>query len=408
MTQTNHLHFALIAAALFLVGSHASALDESFPLAWSGATGATDDFLPPFADRFPVDLFERGITGRARVLYVSPGPKSPDGAYSGSLTIYDNGSVLTFRGSGVPAADGSIEATWTSSGKTPSSVGVKLSRLATGPQALVLQGEATVGLSRYPFFIVPEPYSKTAPYDGSSSVPGPGTYSFFIEHPLLDTGSGSGFATIDSSGMAKFVGTLADGSKISLTAPILIAGGKHILAAAGLAGKGSFFGGWALGDRTQTDSDWRGVAMTASAGPSVHEGLSFLLSYFDPAAAPILPWSRGLMHLEFNPHFFVANGTVAFDGRTRFTADPRANVADDDSRLLNGANASGVRINALTLDPRKGTVKGLIGHMSGSAVFRSTLTGALNQKSGIITGRIAPQTDTDSPGFFDIIDATLP
>ncbi len=408
MTQTHRLCFALFAAALLLVGGRASAFDASFPLAWSGATGATDEFLLPLADRFPAELFEQGLTGRARLLYTAPGTKSPDGAYSASLTLHDNGSVLTVRGSGVPAADGSIDATWTSSGKTPGSVGVKLTRLVTDPQAPLLQGEATVGLRRYPFFLVPEPYSKAVPYAGSSTVPGPGTYSFFIEHPLRATGTGSGFASISAAGMAKFAGTLADGSKVSLSAPILIGGGKHFLAVAGAAGKGGFFGGWAQGDRSQPDSDWHGVATTASAGQSAREGLQFLLSSFNPAAAPFLPWSRGRMHLEFNPYFFVANGTLAFDGRTRFIAEPRADVPNDDSRLLNGANASAVRINALTLDPRKGMVKGLIGHMSGPAVLRSTLTGALNQKSGVISGRIAPQTATDNPGFFDITDATFP
>ena len=399
---SSFLPFLFFFVWLLLFIGRAHAIDASFPAAWSGATGATDGLLLPVSDRSPVELFEQGITGRARVLYVPPGAKAPQGSYSASLTLYDNGSVHTFRGTGVPGADGSIQATWTYSGKTPGSVAVKLSRLPLDPQALILQGEAVVGSRRYPFFLVPEQYSKTVPFTASSAVTGPGVQSFFVQHPTLAVGAGSGFATIGADGTAKFAGILADGSKVSLSAPILVGGGRHFLAAAGVAGKGGFFGGWAHADRTQSESDWRGAALTAAVGQAPREGLDFLLAAFNPAAAPVLPWTRGLLHAEFNPYFFVATGTVAFDGRSRFAAEPRPDVADDDSRFLNGANASGVRINSLTLDPRKGLVKGLIGHLSGPAALRSTLTGALNQKSGVITGRIAPRTATDAPGFFDI------
>lgn len=405
----------LFLSATLLFAAPTRAIDASFPLGWSGATGPTNGFLIPDATRSPVEFFEEGLTGRSRVLYTAPGPKAPQGAYSASLTIYDNGSFLTVRGAGVPAADGSIEDTWTSSSKTPATVRVKLSRLATNPQASVLQGEATVGSRKYPFFLVPEPYSKTAPYAGTPAVPGPGTYNFFVLDSNAAIGSGTGFVTIDAAGTAKLAGTLTDGSKISLAAPVLIGGDKHFLAVAGLAGKG-FLGAWAHGDRTQADSDWHGAAITVPAGKPAIGGLSFLISSLNPVSSGASPlrWSRGQMFLKYDPYFWVQTGEVAFDGRSRFA------TVDDRPESFNGAGASNVRLKSLVLDPGKGLVKGNITHYYTPApngysgdnlvtyVLSSTLTGALNQKSGIISGRINTKSAGTSSGFFDIIDAASP
>lgn len=405
----------LFLSAILLFAAPACAIDTSFPLAWSGATGPSDGFLIPDASRSPVELFEEGLTGRARVLYTVPGKKAPNGAYSASLTLYDNGNVLTVRGAGVPAADGSIDAAWTSSGKTPATVRVTLSRLATNPQANVLQGEATVGSRKYPFFLVPEPYSKTSPYAGTPTIPGPGTYNFFVLDSNATIGSGTGFVTIDAAGMAKFAGTLTDGSKVSLAVPVLVGGGKHFLAVAGLAGKG-FLGAWAHGDRTQADSDWHGAAITVPAGKPPIGGLSFLVSPLNPVSTGASPlrWSRGQMFLKYDPYFWVQTGEVGFDGRSRFA------TVDDTPESFNGAGASNVRLKSLVLDSRKGLVKGAITHFFTPApngysgdnlvtyLLSSTLTGALNQKSGIISGRINTKSAGTSSGFFDIIDAASP
>lgn len=400
---------SLLLASLLLCAGRVLALDASIPLAWSGAAGATNSLLLPDANRSPVGLFEQGLTGRVNVLYVLPGKKAPEGAYSGSLTLYDNGSVVTFRGSGTPGPDGSIVASWISSGKTPGTVGIKLARLFTNPQAPFLYGDATIGSRKYPLFIVPQTYSKTAPFAGSSTVPGPGSQNFFVIHPRLATGTGTGFATIGTDGLAKFAGILADGSKVSASAPVLVGGGTHFLALAAPAGKGGFFGAWAHGDRARADSDWRGAAMTAALGKPERQGLQFLVSAVrSSAAGSSLPWSRGVLHIEFEliqpnetlPQKKLANGTVTFDGRSRLVPDPR--TPGDKSGILNGANASGLAVLSLTLDGLKGIAKGKVTYFNGPAVLFSSLTGALNYKSGVISGRMAPRSADETPGFFDV------
>jgi hypothetical protein len=393
----------LAATMLSTACAFAQSIGASFPAAWSGAAGSSGALLVPAAGRSPVSLFEQGLAGRLRVLYTAPGGKSPQGAYSGTLTLYDNGSVLTVRGSGVPAADGSIDATWTSSGKSPASVQVRLSRLVTDPQAMLLQGTATVGPRQYPIFLLPESYGKSAPFAGDDSVPGPGNSSFFLVDFLRATGSTTGSVVVDAAGVAKFTGILSDGAKFTATAPVLVGGGRTFLAVAGPAGKGGFLGAWAHADRSQADSDWHGKGLVATGPQRVADELDFRLAGVTAPAAGTspLPWSKATLHLEFEPYFFVANGTITFDGRSRFTADPEK--SGDNARFLNGANGSGVRLNSLSLDARKGLVKGQMTHFSDGQVLAINLNGAVNPKSGVIEGRIAPRSAGQNSGFFDII-----
>lgn len=411
----------LLLSAMLISGNQARGDDATLPSAWCGVIGPAESVVMPETVESVVSYlanghFTKGLRGAIGIRFSPPKRNASVGAYSATMTIFDGERVVVFRAKGTSeSGDGAIDATWTAKGKPPVTAGLRLARVSRDSQRPFLLGEVTVSSQTYPVLLVPETFSKSSPYDGTGmsdgeAVPasgGPGTYNFRLAELFRQYGSGSGWSKVDSLGRAKLAGNLPDGSKFSASVPVLSDGG-HLLAVAALAGKNGFLGAWAIGDLEKADSDWNGRATMAMPGHGTDEEILFALSAFNRQDGAPLGWSLGEMYLQapaFAYGLFAVNGKVEFNGSRIFKARPR--YTGDSSGILNGANAAGVKLVSLTLDPRKGLVKGAVSFFNGEVPLRSTLAGVLNQKAGVIDGRILPPSKDSGllPGYFDIIDA---
>jgi hypothetical protein len=383
----------LVACSLLLPRAllHAAATLPIGP--WGGAAGVPTATLVPDPATVPVEFFEEGLAGRLQLTLAAPSTKAPLGAYTAQLTLFHNNQTLSCRHSGSPSANGTISGIWTS--KNGPSVAVTLARSPMDPAAPFLVGEAAIGSSRYPLFAAPQTITAKNPLP--LGVDGP--HSLFIQNIAIQSGTGFGTATIARAGTVKIAATLPDGSKATLSTSILLGGATPYLAAAGPAGRTGFLGAWALRDTSSPDSDWAGHALLAPSTPSS--------ARFTLAASPkplrgqsIFPSATGMLDLQLNPDFFAANGQLAFNGK--------AFRASSLGAILDGANAWGVALRSLTLNPASGAASGRVEYFfipSPTTPARresATLTGILNRKTGEIHGRISARRSATLSGPFQV------
>ena len=385
---------------LALAVSFSTSTVQATPLpggVWSGAVGPVGSTILPDPSRPPVEFFEDGIAGRLVLTLAAPTAAAPNGTYTAQLALYNGNQSFTFRHKGSLRADGGgVQDSWLSSGKPAASIFITLNRSVMNPEAAFLSGEATLNGATYPIFALPQVFSAKTPL--SSSVAG--AFTTFLYDELGSGGTGFGSATIMAAGSVKLAGTTGDGSKFTQSSSVLLSGGKHFFTVGGPVGKAGFIGAWALRDPSLADADWSGYSLHARS--SIPVSRVSLSSYSRPTSGQsALPWITGSLHLELNPDFFVANGDVTYDGKSRF-------AAVGSSGILNGANANGLQVKSLQLNPSSGLVTGSVEYFyipsPGSEARRemATLSGAINKKSAEIHGRIQARRNVALSGPFEI------
>jgi hypothetical protein len=348
---------------------------------WSGAAGIPGSSMVPDPDAVPVEFFEEGLAGRLQITLAKPSAKAPHGAYTAQLALLHGNQTLSYRHSGMVAANGTISETWSAS--SGPSLRVTLARSPMGPEAAFLVGEATLGSIRYPLFALPHTITAKNPLPLGSD----GLHSLFLQNIAIQAGTGFGTATIARTGAVKIAATLPNGTKATLSSAILLGGSTPFLAAAGPAGKTGFLGAWALRDTSSPDSDWDGHALLSPSSPSFAR-LILAASPKPAKGQPVFPAANAMLDLQLNPDFFAANGQLAFDGKSRFR------TASTLGAILDGANAWGVSLLSLSLNPSSGAATGGIEYFfipapgTPARRERATLSGMLNRKTGEIHGRI--------------------
>jgi hypothetical protein len=362
---------------------------------WSGAVGPVGSTMLPDPSRPPVEFFEDGAAGRLSLTLASPTTTAPNGTYTAQLDLYNGTQAFTFRYKGSLKLGGGIQDIWVASGKTPASITISMNRSVMDPEAPFLTGEAVLSGSRYPVFAMPHLFTKKSPLPASVA----GAFAFFLHDQIGSRGTGFGSATITPDGGVKVAGTSSDGSKFTQSSNILYTGGQHFFASAGLVGKTGFIGAWALRDPSFVDSDWSGYARHGQSSTYVTRVI--LSSNAKIAGQSALSWTAGSLHLELNPDFFVANGDVTFDGKSRFT------IAGQSSVFLNGANPWGVQLKSLQLNLSTGLATGSVEYyyipvLTSELRVKATLSGALNKKSGEIHGRIQAARNPLLSGPFQV------
>lgn len=353
---------------------------------WSGAAGVPGATMVPDPLKVPVEFFEEGLAGRLQLSISAPSAKAPQGAYTAQFALRHGNQTLAFRHKGTLGENGSISATWSASG-VPAQV--TLTRSPMAPDAAFLYGTATIGATSYPIFLLPETFGAKAPLPAGVD----GAFTLFLHDPALSSGTGFGTASISKAGAVKISAALSDGTKTTQSSAILLGGTTPFLVAAAPVGRTGYLGAWALRDITLEDCDWNGYALQSAAPRRL-----LLASYPKPAPSlPSFPSSSAMLDLQLSPDFPVANGQLAFDGKSRFLPV-----------FLNGANAWGVSLLSLTLNPSTGAATGRIEYFytpsPNSDALRETasLSGMLNRKTGEIHGLIQARRALGLSGPFQV------
>jgi|GEM_PF-4444665 len=397
MTSTHHLTFRPLARLALGALAFALTAPLAFPSVlpvgpWSGAAGVPGSSMLPDPAAVPVEFFEEGLAGRLQITLAKPSAKAPHGAYSAQLALLHGNQTLSYRHSGMVSANGTISETWIS--KTGPSLRISLARSPMGPEAAFLVGEATLDSTRYPLFALPHTITAKNPLPLGTDGP----HSLFLQNIAIQVGTGFGTATIARAGTVKIAATLPNGTKATLSTAILLGGSTPFLAAAGPAGKTGFLGAWALRDTSSPDSDWDGHALISPSSARL-----LLAASPKPAKGqPAFPTATSMLDLQLNPDFFAANGQLVFDGKSRFR------TASSLGAILDGANAWGVSLLSLTLNPSSGAATGRIEYFyipsptSEARRETATLTGMLNRKTGEIHGRIQGIRSLSLSGPFQV------
>ena len=358
---------------------------------WSGAAGVPGATMVPDPSKVPVEFFEEGLAGRLQISISAPSAKAPQGAYSAQFTLRHGNQTLAFRHAGSLSQNGSISATWSASG-VPAQV--TLTRSPMAPDAAFLYGTASIGATSYPIFLLPETFGAKAPLPAGVD----GAFTLFLHDPALSSGTGFGTASVSKAGAVKISATLSDGTKTTQSSAILLGGTNPFLVAAAPVGRVGYLGAWALRDTSPEDCDWNGRALQSAASRRL-----LLAAYTKPAPGqPAFPSSSAVLDLQLNPDFFAANGQLTFDGKSRFRANSSLGA------ILDGANAQGVELLSLTLNPSTGAATGRIEYFyipsltSDARRETATLTGILNRKTGEIHGLIQARRALGLSGPFQV------
>jgi hypothetical protein len=373
---------------------------------WAGAVGPVDGVMVPDPAGLPVEFFDQGIAGTLSVRFGKPSRRAPHGTYTAVLQLQHGDGTVRLRHRGTPEADGSIDEVWSLRGRSPLQVAVSLARSPLDPAADFLQGTIRVGTSTHPVFLSPLAYH--ARFDPVPSEV-EGTFNFFLLDDAINLGSGTGQATVRSSGSVRLRGSDGDGTRFSANVPLLRTGaGRPFFAMTTRAGRDGLVGGWAAWSPASEVSDWEGRARFGVGG--LRSSTLLMSAFSRPSRGePSHPWTRGMLHLELGGDFFVANGGVSFDARSRLVVDPRSE--GEKPGILNGANASGVSVDRIAFKANNGSVSGMVSYfhspspMEPSRRERGRLVGLLNPKTGMVHGAIKALRSTSLSGVFEIAPA---
>jgi len=310
------------------------------------------------------DSFE-SLDGRIDITVASPSPSSPHGSYSASLSVFDGNRTLRFTGKGALGADGSLSSQWKSSTKGVPAAEVSLTLTDDHANNRFFSGNISAASISYGVLAGKNIFhSKTNPL--SAPEAGQAT-AFLTSFPTLDSVVDIGVASakILPSGIVRWTGTLANGSKLSASSFVWGACGPSLALPFSftLPSASGLVSGLATRTAASPSHDWSGGTTTwLVKGATPFYGWSHLSAYTPPSRSrPALDWTA--------PAAFslAAENLAGTDGDILFTKPASLRAS------LPGGSVS------LKITPATGLVTGSFS-LPGSKKPSALLFGAVNQK----------------------------
>lgn len=366
-----------------------------FQGSWIGAAGPSNSFSLP--EDFLLDSWD-SVSGALKISFTKPALKTPNGSYSATLSIFDGYATWALKGKGAISGSNTIVGSWTTTAKGAPSCQVNLA--LSGSDQLCLTGTALLsgshGIFSYPLFAMPLSFNAK-----SNPLPDSGTYTLFLKDPSGVAGTATGSASMTTAGAVRIAGTFTNGKKFSASSTVLSYAGKQFFTLFFSPTKTTAFGAWALKDSSLPDSDWAGPALLGTSSLDLA-----LARYTKPLAnTPIVSWTSPATLFLSHPDFLAADGLVSLSSANKL-------LVNFDSG--SGLGASPFISFSLSLNSANGMVTGSAKYPNPNPPARpdlflppisATITGALNQKSGMILGCVLPKTSNASSGDFDITPA---